>query len=202
MEGAEKGLDDASGAGRDARLAGLMAAAQNGDEAAYATLLRDCLPIIRSVARGRGVAAERVDDVVQDVLVTVHRARHTYDPARPFGPWLRTIAQRRAIDVLRRHGRQRTREVHAPFAYEGHPDPATSAGQALERSDRAGRLRAAIAALPLGQREAVEELALRERTLDEAADATGRTKGALKVNLHRALKILRARLGGEESGDV
>lgn len=185
----------------ETRFAELMAAAQDGDGTAYAAVLRACLPLIRSVARGQGVPADRVDDVVQDVLLTIHRGRHTYDPGRPFTPWLRAIAQRRAIDALRGQGRQRAREVHAPGAYESHPDPAASAGHLLEQSDRAGRLRAVVAGLPAGQREAVELLALQERTLDEAATATGRTKGALKVNLHRALKTLRVRLGGEKDGD-
>ena len=195
-------MDGASGAAAgEARLAGLMAAAQDGDGVAYATLLRACLPLIQPIVRGQGVPADRVDDVVQEVMLTVHRARHTYDPDRPFTPWLRAIAQRRAIDALRGQGRQRAREVHAPVAYENHPDPAASAGQLLDQSDRAGRLRAVVAGLPEGQREAVELLALQERTLDEAATHTGRSKGALKVNLHRALKTLRARLG-RESGDV
>lgn len=207
MKAAETGSDGAGGAeAREARLAGLMAAAQAGDGAAYATLLRACLPLIQAVARGQGVPADRVDDVVQDAMLTLHRARHTYDPDRPFTPWLRALAQRRAIDALRGQGRQRTREVHAPLAYESHPDPAASAGHVLEQADRARRLRALVAMLPEGQREAVEQLALQEHTLDEAAISTGRTKGALKVNLHRALKTLRARLGkeglGREGGDA
>ena len=175
----------------EADLACLMAAAQDGDAVCYQSLLRACLPLIGSMARGHGVPADRVDDVVQDVLVTVHRVRATYDPARPFMPWLRAIAQRRAIDAMRSHGRQRSREVHAPLAYESHADTAATAAQEPERSDGARGLHAAVAALPDGQRQAVEELALRERTLEEAAANTGRSKGALKVNLHRALKALR-----------
>jgi RNA polymerase sigma-70 factor (ECF subfamily) len=58
-----------------------MAAAQAGDSAAYQTLLRDCIPVIKSVARRRRVDADRIDDAVQDVLLTIHRARHTYDPS-------------------------------------------------------------------------------------------------------------------------
>jgi RNA polymerase sigma-70 factor (ECF subfamily) len=178
-----------------------MAAAQNGDAGSYQSLLRTCLPLIGSMARGHGVPADRVDDVIQDVLVTLHRVRHTYDPARPFTPWLRAIAQRRAIDALRSHGRHRTREIHSPVTYESHPDPAPTAVQTLEQSDGADNLRAAVAALPEGQRQAVEELALRERTLEEAAASTGRTKGALKVNLHRALKALRTQLAkGDDRG--
>ncbi len=193
---------DRAGMGVEARLAALMRAAQDGDAGSYQVLLRSCLPVIASSARRQGVPEAQLDDVVQDVLLTIHRVRHTYDPARPFLPWLRAIAQRRAVDVLRRQGRQLGREVYDPVAYEGHADTAQSAGQALESADHARRLRLAIAALPQGQREAVERLALQEQSLDEAAAGTGRSKGALKVNLHRALKTLRGRLGGGPDQDV
>jgi RNA polymerase sigma factor (sigma-70 family) len=186
----------------EAQLASLMAAAQDGNAAAYESLLRGCLPLIGSMVRGKGVPADRVEDVIQEVLVTLHRVRHTYDPARPFTPWLRAIAQRRAVDVLRSHGRHRTREIYAPVMYETHPDPAPTAAQRLEQSAGADELRAAVAALPEGQRQAVEELSLRERTLEEAAAKTGRTKGALKVNLHRALKTLRIHLDKGDGADA
>lgn len=192
MAGAASG---SAGQEADRRRTAWMAAAQAGDRAAYTALLRDCVPVVQAVARRQGVPPGRVDDVVQDVLLTVHRVRHAYDPVRPFTPWLRAIAQRRIIDLLRRHGRQGARELHAPLAYEGHPDPAASPERSLEQARRADTLRSAIAALPAGQREAVEQLGLEERTLAEAASATGRTTGALKVNLHRALKALRAGLG-------
>ena len=111
----------------DGRLAALMAAAQEGDAASYKNLLRECLPIVATAARRQGVPPDRVDDVVQEVLLTIHRARATYDPSRPFLPWLRAIARRRAIDAQRMQGRRAGREVHAPAAYDGAvqeaPDP-------------------------------------------------------------------------------
>ncbi|GJD94106.1 RNA polymerase sigma factor [Methylobacterium iners] len=184
------------------RLAAAMAAAQGGDAAAYRALLRDCLPVIAGMARAQGVRADGIDDVVQDTLLTIHKARATYDPARPFLPWLRAIAQRRAIDVMRRGGR-RPREVHDPVAYEAHADHEPVPGQALETRERDRALAQAVAALPPGQREAVEHLAFRERSLAEAAILTGRSKGALKVNLHRALKALRLTLTRDKGeGDV
>jgi RNA polymerase sigma-70 factor (ECF subfamily) len=186
----------------ESTLARHMAAAQQGDGTAYQELLRLSLPVIAAAARGTGVPPDRVDDVVQEVLLTVHRARATYDPARPFLPWLRAIAQRRAIDALRRQGRQRTREIHDPIAYEQHPDTGASASGGLEHGDRARLLARAVAALPEGQRQAVEHLALREQSLQEAAAETGRSSGALKVNLHRALKTLRARMAGSGDSDV
>ncbi len=183
-----------SGQTADRRRAALMAAGQAGDRAAYETLLRECIGLVQAVAYRQGVPADRVDDVVQETLISVHRARHTYDPQRPFIGWLRAIAQRRAIDVLRSTGRHSRREVHAPLAYEAYPD-AAAPDRDLERAQAGVALRPEIESLPAGQREAVQRLILEDRSLAEAAAITGRKTGALKVNLHRALKTLRAKLG-------
>jgi RNA polymerase sigma-70 factor (ECF subfamily) len=182
----------------DRRLSQLMIAVQAGDRRAYGELLRDCEPLIRRASRRAGVSDDRIHDVVQETLLTLHNARQTYDPSRSFSAWIGTIAQRRAIDSLRKHGRTGRREVHAPLAYEDHADQSAAPSEGLEQDGRAKILREAIAHLPVGQREAVERLALREQSLSEASAETGKTAGALKVNLHRALKALRARLGGED----
>lgn len=184
----------------DAALSALMAAAQNGNQRAYQALLRACLPHIAATVRRQGVGPDRHDDVVQEVLLTIHRARATYDPMRPFLPWLRAIAQRRAIDALRQTGRTARREVSDETAYLAHPDQGPDSTRGLERDDASRLLGEAIAQLPPGQRQAIELLALQERSLDEASDATGRTKGALKVNLHRAIQALRQRLREDEGG--
>lgn len=176
----------------DLRRSRQMAAAQGGDRAAYEALLRDCVPLIKIFAARQGVAAEHVDDVVQDVLLTIHRARQTYDPARSFTGWLRVIAERRAVDLLRRFGRQRAREIHSPLAFESY---AGETGDSMHIGDTAGstRVKEALDTLPERQREAVQVLLLEERSLAEAAAATRRSKVALKVSLHRALKALRAK---------
>ncbi len=189
------GSDD-NAARLDAEWASLMAAAQAGDRGAYERLLHGCTPLIRRVVRHRGIQADRVDDVTQDVLLTVHRARQAYDPSRSFSAWLCAIAQRRAIDAMRRRGRQDRREVHAPLDYENHADTVTE--RPGESAGRAHWLQAAVDGLPEGQREAIEALALKQLSLDEASVLTGKTKGALKVNMHRALKTLRTRFGGDE----
>ena len=182
----------------DRRLCVLMVDVQAGDRQAYAEVLRACEPFIRRVGRRAGITDDRLNDVVQETLLTLHHARQTFDPSRSFLAWLSVIAQRRAIDVMRRHGRNDRREVHAPIAYESHADVDADTDRAWEQSGRVKILNAAIAGLPAGQREAVERLALREQSLAEAAADTGKTPGALKVNLHRALKALRLRLGGED----
>ncbi len=184
----------------DQDLPALMQAAQAGDRHAYASVLRACVPMIAATARRTGVATDRIDDVVQETLITIHRALPTYDPARPFAPWLRAIAARRAIDQLRLHGRHGAREVQDEVAYLAHAEPGPDAESAIGSQDRSDRLREAVGTLPPLQRQAVELLGLAERSLDEAAQQTGRSKGALKVNLHRALRALRGKIG--QPGDV
>lgn len=188
---------DREGEAGDLRLGEWMALAQGGDRAAYARLLRACEPIIRRAARRAGLTGDTIEDAVQETLLTLHNARQTYDPARSFTAWLTTIAQRRAIDVRRRTGRNERREVHAPLAYEGHADDSVDPARGWEDAGRAGALQAAISTLSPSQREAVEEIGLRDRSLAEAAVVTGKTTGALKVNFHRAMKALRDRLGGD-----
>ena len=177
----------------DADWARLMAFAQTGDKASYARLLRECTPMIRRVVR-RSLADDTVEDAVQEVLLTIHRARHTYDPSRSFTAWVVTIAQRRTIDLMRKRGRRTLREVHAPAAYENFAaDPVDH-----DRDRSLASLDQALSGLPPRQREAIEALALRQMSLDEAAHATGNTKGALKVSFHRALNSLRERFGSAE----
>jgi RNA polymerase sigma-70 factor (ECF subfamily) len=165
---------------------------------AYEKLLRECIPVIQRVARRQGVQADAIDDVVQDVLLTLHRARQTYDPARPFVAWLSTIAKRRAIDILRQRWRQSRREVHAAVAYEMYSDPDSNPAGGWEQNGLTKTLAEAVGGLSSGQRQAVEHLALQEQSLAEASAATGRTIGALKVDLHRAVKSLQARLVNRE----
>lgn len=178
----------------DANRSALMAAAQRGDRAAYENLLRDCVPFIVAIARRRGVPPDRADDVVQETLLTIHKARATYDPRRSFDAWLRVIVERRAVDVLRQAYRHGTREVHAPLAYDSHADESVNLAAGIEHDENAGRVRDAVAGLPKSQREAVRHLMLEERSLDDVAASTGHSKGSLKVNLHRALKALRLKL--------
>jgi RNA polymerase sigma factor (sigma-70 family) len=179
------------------RRSALMAAAQSGDKTAYETLLRDCVPLVRAIARRQGVAADQVDDVVQEVLLTVHRARQTYDPSRSFTAWLRVIAERRAVDLLRQTGRRGSRELHAPIAFENYADETSDPAGGLHHADDTGRVHQALASLPPRQREAVQYLVLNEQSLAEASASTRRSKGSLKVNLHRALKALRGSMERE-----
>jgi RNA polymerase sigma-70 factor, ECF subfamily len=175
----------------------LMGRAQAGDRDAYKRLLEGVTPYLRNLAIRRGCDPNEAEDAVQDILLTVHAVRQTYDPARPFGPWLATIAGRRIIDLLRRQRRLKWRE--AAFV----SGPETFLARETNMDVETGRrqdLAAAVDSLPPGQRQAIRMLKLEEMSLKDAAAASGMSIAALKVATHRALKNLRAMLA-DRSGD-
>ena len=88
----------------------LMGRAQAGDGVAYKQLLDAMTPYLRALAARRLPAQVDVEDVVQDILLTLHSIRATYDPALPLGPWLKAIATLRVIVRLRYHYRRQARE--------------------------------------------------------------------------------------------
>jgi RNA polymerase sigma-70 factor (ECF subfamily) len=180
-----------TGLDQDRQWALWMARAQDGDNVAYAALLREILPFVRVLARRRCADTDRCEDIVQDTLLTLHRVRHTYDPARPFSPWLAAICDRRAIDALRRRGRVRLHETANERAYETFADP--GANKDIEANGAAQALAAMVADLPPGQRQALELVKVKEMSLQEASDMTGHSVGSLKVSVHRAIKALRLR---------
>ena len=176
------------------RFAALMKAAQGGDTEAYAVLMQELAARLRQIVRHRRGFLDPADieDLVQDVLLSVHAVRATYDPARPFLPWLLAITRNRLADGARRHARHGAHEVPLDDVDVTFPD--SSANTRAEQYGDPEALTHAIAELPAGQRTAIEMLKLREMSLKEAAAASGTSVGALKVATHRAMDALRKKL--------
>jgi RNA polymerase sigma-70 factor, ECF subfamily len=173
----------------------LMARAQDGDRQAYRLLLEDVTPYLRSLVVRCFKDASDIEDAVQDILLTIHVVRRTYDPSRPFGPWLVAIANRRIIDRLRYQTRAKFRDIALRAEHETFSPTAANLQQSFDDGHaHAAELQAAIEHLPPDQREAITLLKLKDMSLKEAASATGRSAAALKVATHRAIKRLRKML--------
>jgi RNA polymerase sigma-70 factor (ECF subfamily) len=175
----------------------LMAAAQAGDRDSYGRLLRAVAPLLRRAARRRWPMGHEADieDAVQETLKSLHQVRHTYDPAQPFVPWVMAILRHRVADEMRRRIRTGRREIGVESLAETFSDVAAN-DRNVEGVPDGAALRRAIAELPPGQRTALELVKLKEMSLKEASAETGMSVTALKVATHRALKALRAALGG------
>ena len=90
-----------SNAGKDdTHLADLMRDAQSGISASYVELLETITPRLRRIIRSQRsfLGTEDIEDLVQDILLSVHSVRATYDPDRPFMPWLLAITRNRLAE--------------------------------------------------------------------------------------------------------
>jgi RNA polymerase sigma-70 factor (ECF subfamily) len=180
---------------REDRWRRWMIAAQGGDAACYEKLLLELLPLLRRFVRRRVFDPAMLEDVVQNVFLSMHRARHTYRPERRFSPWLYAIARNAITDHARARGRRRAREL--ALEDPGVPEPSVLPAEPGEDALSA-ELAEALAELPPGQREAVELIHVQGLSVVEAALQAGISKSALKVRAHRGYRALRERLGGWE----
>jgi RNA polymerase sigma factor (sigma-70 family) len=165
----------------DSEWASLMAAAQSGNSVAYNRLLVEI-----SVWLGRYYARRlppaMVDDAIQDALLAIHEKRHTYDPGRPFGPWLAAIARYKWIDRLRTLKAAPTEALEEDIAVPDHEAAVTSA-TSLERL---------MQGLKPPQAEVIRLVKLQGFSIEEAAIRTGQSVSLVKVNIHRGLGRLAA----------
>ncbi|HLZ78368.1 MAG TPA: sigma-70 family RNA polymerase sigma factor [Sphingomonas sp.] len=157
----------------------LMLAAQSGNSAAYRRLLGEVREwLIRFYTRR--LPASFIDDAVQDTLIAVHEKRHTYDPDRPFRPWLAAVARYKWIDRLRAMKRHTTDELADDVAVPDHESAVTSATV----------LRQLLAELKPAQQEAIRLVKLEGFSVEEASARTGQSQSLIKINIHRGLAKL------------
>ena len=179
------------------RSAGHLRLEQGGDKVAYASLLVLLTSVTRRFVRLRLGSVPWIDDVVQETLMAVHGARHTYDVGRPFAPWFYAVASSRMIDVLRRERRVTAREI----AGDALPDQPPDRGGLRADDIDVEAIHAAVASLPGRQRDVIEGLKFHDQSVREVASRLNMTESAVKVTAHRGYRALRRLLGGRQRED-
>lgn len=171
----------------------MMTAAQDGDRRVYADLLKALLPVLRRIVIARMGSAES-EDVVQDILISLHTSRHSYLRERPFLPWLMAIARHGIADHMQRRGRARRLEkAFGEISEEASP---ARFDRQLEARDFVNK---GLASLPASQRMALELMKIRQLSLDEASRNSGMSIGTLKVAVHRGLRALQQNWATKET---
>lgn len=168
----------------------LAVKAQDGDRRAYADLLRSIAPYIRNVVAPRLANPDWADDIVQEVLLSVHRALHTYSADRPFKPWLYAIISFRKTDFLRRHYSARSHLQAAIDDTNLQGGPVTGYPLAGELKDA----EKALQALPDKQRKVFLMMRMEGYTAQEVAEKMNMSESAVKVSVHRTAQKLKIML--------
>lgn len=169
----------------DPDLRALMQKAQQGDKIAYAKLLQEITGIIRPFLYHKLNDKSHLEDVVQEILISIHKARHTYEASRPFLPWMFAIANYRLQDHFRELYRERKQAFTNFDAVKE-----TLAAPKDHDHENADILRKSLSLLPKKQRIIIEMMHVEGYTAPEVAKKTGMSLSAVKVSAHRAYKRL------------
>lgn len=175
---------------REERLRGLFLLGLAGDAQAYQAFLRELSAHLRAFLRKRLTRLpDEVEDLVQEALLAVHNNRHTYDRNQPLSAWVQAIARYKLADLLRRRAIDRQSE---PLEDADDLFSSTDAKAAEARRD----LHKLLDELPDQQRLSIIHTKLEGLSVKEAAEITGMSESAIKVGVHRGLKLLAARIRG------
>jgi RNA polymerase sigma-70 factor (ECF subfamily) len=171
------------------KLEALMRRSLQGDQRAYAQLLRATVELLRPFLARRLSRDGELDDLLQEILISIHKARHTYDGRRPYKPWMYAIANFRLRDHLRAHYADPLRHAVDVAAVDDnlHVDVTETAisYESIEKE---------IAKLPEKQATILRMMHQDGHTAREVAERIGMTVSAVKVAAHRAYKTLRTKL--------
>lgn len=163
------------------------------DEHVIAELYREYhRPLLSIVVRQTGGDRQWAEDVVQETMIRAWRSMDQLDPeSGSLMPWLATVARRIVIDDRRRRG------ARPPEAGEAALETLPSA-DATESLLRTVVVTEALRELSPAHREVLNETILRDRTVNEAAEALGIPVGTVKSRVYYAVRALRVAL--EEKG--
>jgi RNA polymerase sigma-70 factor (ECF subfamily) len=176
----------------EAHLRALLLKGLAGDEAAHRAFLGEAAALLRAYFRNRlRGRPEDAEDLVQETLVALHTRRDSYDPNYPLTAWLYAIARYRLIDFLRRAKRRTHASLDGIDVGEVDPD--------YDASDARRDIAVLLDKLPEKQRTAIRLVKLEERSVREAADATGLSESDIKISIHRGLKTLMRLMGQEQT---
>jgi len=167
----------------------LMRQSLAGDQRAYAILLQKTSRLLRPFLAKRLSFGNEVDDLLQEILVSIHKARHTYDGNRPFKPWVYAIATFRLQDFLRAHYSDHLRHAEDfDDLEETLPEYVTGSELSYES------ISVEVQKLPEKQATILQLMHQEGYTAREVAEKMGMNESAVKVAAHRAYKVLRKKL--------
>jgi len=180
---------------REAQLRALLLRGMEGDTPAYRQFLVALATHLRGFLRRRlAQRPDEVEDLLQEVLLAVHNARHTYHAEQPLTVWVQAIARYKLADHFR--GFARRDALHDPL------DDDELFGEGDEESAAARRdLGKLLQQLPDKQRLPIVHVKVEGLSVEETAQLTGLSSSAVKVGIHRGLKALADLIRGKRNDE-
>ena len=156
------------------------------DTSAFEELFNHFAPRVKAFLMKSGADPQMAEECSQEVMATVWRKAHLFDPSRASAStWIFTIARNKKIDAIRKQNRPEPEQLYPDQDYE--PDQES----VVELQQETERLTTALEELPEKQRVLVEKAYLGELSHSEIAEITGLPLGTIKSRIRLALEKLR-----------
>ena len=160
-----------------------MILAQSGNKSAYADLLRKIYPALLNFISGKS-NPEDGEDIVQDILISLHKAMHTYNSEKPFSSWIYAIARYKLIDFYRKENRlgRLSDKLKEEFNDDDIED---------DYEEKLDVLQKLLVKLPDKQNRVIRYLKFENLSIRETAKLLGMSESAVKVTAHRGYNNLK-----------
>lgn len=170
----------------------LMVKTQGGCQRSYQRLLEESSRLARVYVSRRLSNQSEVEDIVQEVLLAIHKAKHTYHPDRPYKPWLYALVHYKLSDYLRSaYRRGKTGSLDDAVLNTVADETVTFGDLVSEQIDDA------FAELNERQKALLIKTKLEGKSIRETAAELGMSESAVKVGVHRAIDKLKKIFGDE-----
>lgn len=168
-------------------LSDLMHLAQQGDAKAYKDLLSECSDILRKFFNNKINTYVDIEDIIQEVLLNIHKARHSYRKGSPFSAWLFGIAKHKLYHYYHQHHK----EIKKENAWKAIPEISESFEN---EKDTWPLLSVCLDQLKPLHKQIVLWKHYEALSIKEIAFKIGKSEAATKALLHRSYKTLRKQL--------
>ncbi|WCL47583.1 sigma-70 family RNA polymerase sigma factor [Leptospira sp. GIMC2001] len=169
-----------------------MLDAKSGNEDSYKKLLSELANELEAILNKKIYSSDDREDLLQEILLSIHKARHSYDTSRKFRPWFNAIVHHKIIDYIRFYTKSQIIDYVAD-ELEYLPKP-----EEFDHSEQLQAIRDAIRILPSKQKIVIELLKIQGKSIKETAIITGMSISAVKVTSHRGIINLKKALNRNE----
>ncbi len=163
----------------------LMSEAQAGNSESYQTLLSEVCMFLQIYLKKKIFNSSHIDDIIQEILLAIHKSRHTYDPQKSFNSWLLAIAHYKMTDYFRSHLKIKNNEIDETIA-----DTSKNSLEILIDQEYYKQLETELNQLDPRSREVITLLKIKGLKISEVASRLKLSESNVKVIAHRAYEKL------------
>lgn len=165
----------------------LMLKTQQGDSVSYRELMLSLSGFLKNYLRRRIFEKNDIEEVIQEILLALHKSKHTYDSEKPFMGWFMSVVEYKITDYIRSKQKQSTQQ--------GLDSIAEFFQAAQIDSDLKLDIETAMQSLSQNEKTVITEMKIKGHSVSEVATALNLSEANVKVIAHRAFNQLKKNLG-------